>query len=220
MAEEGQGDGGSAGEAAAEAAATAEAIANAKTVLAAGEPEATEAEATETEATEAIETEAEATETEATGAPEAYADFTLPEGMQVNEAAATEFKEIAKGFDLTQEQAQKLVDFETKRAAETKAGNLEAFNQKRVTWLADSKADKEIGGQKFDGSVESAKRGLAEFGTKELIGVLELYGLGNHPEIIRAFARVGEAIGDDTITTGKKGEAPKSRAERIFTSSG
>ncbi len=44
-------------------------------------------------------------------APEEYAEFTVPEGTTLDEQTATEFKGLAKELDLTQEQAQKLLDF-------------------------------------------------------------------------------------------------------------
>ncbi|MGO8944260.1 MAG: hypothetical protein ACLQJ7_11380, partial [Syntrophobacteraceae bacterium] len=44
-------------------------------------------------------------------APSEYAEFTIPEGTTLDEQTATEFKGLAKELDLTQEQAQKLLDF-------------------------------------------------------------------------------------------------------------
>ena len=42
-------------------------------------------------------------------------------------------------------------------------------------------------------------------------------GLGNHPEVLRAFSKAGRAISDDEIESGKgPAVAPKSAAELIY----
>ena len=45
------------------------------------------------------------------GAPEKYEAFKVPDGVQVDEAALKEFEPMARGLNLSQEQAQQLVDF-------------------------------------------------------------------------------------------------------------
>jgi len=48
------------------------------------------------------------------GAPEKYEAFKVPEGVTIDETAATEFGALAKELNLTQENAQKLVDYQIK----------------------------------------------------------------------------------------------------------
>src|SRR5215813_4406120 len=50
-------------------------------------------------------------------APADYKDFTLPEGMTVDQDTATSFKAVVKEYGLSQEQAQKLVDMQAQLAA-------------------------------------------------------------------------------------------------------
>ena len=156
---------------------------------------------------------------ESEGAPETYKDFTLPEGAEVDGEAMTEFQALSKELDLSQGQAQKLIDYQVKFVEGQNAKNVEVWKTMKTGWLTDSKADDEIGGQKFDGSVDSAKLALNTFGTPALVELLETYGLGNHPEIIRYSARVGEAIGEDKIVSGGSKGAEKTTAQRIFTTS-
>lgn len=149
-------------------------------------------------------------------APEEYADFTLPEGMEVDKDLLAEFLPIAKELKLTQDQAQKLVDIEAKMVAK----RMDAWNTVVQGWSEATKTDKEIGGDNFDKNVEVAQRALNTFGTPELKTALNQYGLGNHPELIRLMVRIGNAMREDGIVlpggqpSGNKGEP--GRADRLY----
>ena len=55
------------------------------------------------------------------------------------------------------------------------------------------------------------------FGTPELRDVLNMTGLGNHPEIIRAFYRAGKAISEDAFVSGSPRRADDmDAAKRMF----
>lgn len=151
------------------------------------------------------------------GAPEKYEDFKVPETLTVGENFLEDFHGIAKEFNLSQTGAQKLIDLQSKMAD----AQIEAWEKTKADWLVDAKKDDEIGGQKFDDKVEVGKRALKEFGTDALLEVLDAYGLGNHPEVIRLVSRVGEALGDDTITSGKSaGGGDKTLAQRMYPTHG
>lgn len=152
------------------------------------------------------------------GAPETYEDFKVPDDMKVDAEKLTKFQDLAREFKLTQDGAQKLIDMQVEFSKDVLAQNVEAWKTMRDGWLKDSKADEEIGGQKYAESIEVSQRALVQFGTPALIELLETYGLGNHPEMIRFTARVGAAIGEDKIVPGGGGPGgqQKSTAERIF----
>lgn len=144
------------------------------------------------------------------GAPEQYADFTMPEGVQLDEATLTEFKAVAKDFGLSQEKAQQFLD----RMGPLSAQRTQALmEQARTDWAEQSKADTEFGGTKLTESLAAAAKARDAFGTAELRTLLNESGLGNHPEVIRLFVRVGKAISEDRVVTGGSGvQAPKSGA--------
>lgn len=190
-----------------------------------GEEEATEATATpETteQSTEAAATEAQGTETEAeahAGAPEEYADFTVAEGMTLDNDLLAEFVPMAKELNLPQEKAQALVDMASKLVQKQAAAQQETFRSTVDGWVNAAKTDKEFGGDKFAGSIEVAQRALNSFATPELKEALNTTGLGNHPEMIRLMVRIGNAMKeDDRIVTGTTPpqSAPKSAAEILF----
>jgi hypothetical protein len=165
-----------------------------------------------------------------TGAPEKY-EFKFAPDVVVDTAALEAFTPVLKGLNLTQDQAQQLVDI---YAAQTQAQST-AFGAKlqdpafaveqaglmlanhRDTWASAIKADKDIGGANFDANVQTAQRALARFGSPELKGLLETTGLGNHPALVRAFVQIGKQIREDTPDYGSlNGGARKSNAEVFY----
>lgn len=153
---------------------------------------------------------------EVVGAPEAYEDFTVPEGVELQPDALTNFQGVAKELNLSQEAAQKLVNFQAEFMLEQATAAGEMATKMRTDWLEASKGDQEIGGQKFETTVEAGKRALEEFGTPELSSLLNESGIGNHPEMIRFAARVGAALGEDSFVPGGAKNASKSLAQRIY----
>lgn len=146
-------------------------------------------------------------------APEQYADFTVPEGYTLQGELGDEFKAIAKELDLTQEQAQKLINLDVKRGQAIQ----QETHKASAEWLAQTQADKEIGGTALTENVALAKKALDTFGTPELKTLLQQSGLGNHPEIIRAFYRAGKAISEDSfVPGGTSSQAPGDPAKTLF----
>lgn len=133
--------------------------------------------------------------------PETY-DLKMPDGVELDQAAAAEFTAIAKELKLDQAAAQKLADVGAKMAQR----QVEAHAKLVESWAEQVKTDSEIGGDKLAENLGVARKALEAFGTPELRDVLNATGLGNHPEVIRAFYKVGKAISEDRFVGG----APKS----------
>jgi len=129
--------------------------------------------------------------------PDAYADFDLPEEVALDEALLAEASPLFKELGLTQEQAQKLVDFQAKQVQAGSQSQVDAFNQLMDDWQDQSRNDKEFGGDKFDENVAVARNAIAKFGTPELKQLLEEHGVGNHPEVIRFMVKVGKLTAED-----------------------
>ncbi len=124
------------------------------------------------------------------GAPEQYAEFALPEGFQVDTAVMDEFKGLAKELNLPQETAQKLVDLQAK----VETARAEAFSQQVTDWKNTCRNDKEYGGKDFEANAAVANKALVEYGSPELVKMLQETQLGNHPEMVRAFYKIGKAL--------------------------
>jgi hypothetical protein len=148
------------------------------------------------------------------GAPEKY-EFTMPEGVQMDESGVKAFSEFAKDSNLSQDAAQALLSKMAPAMAQRQADAVEAA---RTEWANLSTADKEIGGDKLTENLAVAKKALDKFGTPELSKLLNESGLGNHPEIIRVLYRAGKAISEDTfVGGGGQGKTePETVAQRMY----
>lgn len=131
-------------------------------------------------------------------------EFTVPEGMVINEPLLKEFASLAKEHGLSQEVGQQLVDLQAKYEQERYDGNNKAWDDMQADWTAAVQSDKEYGGADLKANVAIAKTALKEFGTPELTEMLNFTGAGNHPEFVRLLYRVGKAIGEDNLVTGGK----------------
>lgn len=148
------------------------------------------------------------------GAPEKY-EFTAGEGVELDTEALKDFEPVARDLNLTNEQAQKLVDAYPKILAGVQQRQAEAWQAQTEQWAADVKADKEIGGDKLTANLSAAQRVLDLFGTPELKTYLNDTGLGNHPDLVKAFVKIGKAMSEDGMVDGSN-QGQRSAAEVLY----
>ncbi|MFV0602033.1 MAG: protease [Brachymonas sp.] len=147
------------------------------------------------------------------GAPEQYAAFTAPEGQAFDDTVITAFTEVARKLNLPQDKAQLVLD---EMAPVLAARQAEQFQGARTEWAEASKTDKEFGGDKLKESLASALKARDTFATPELRTLLEQSGLGNHPEVVRLFYRVGKAISEDRMVTGSANPGKSGDARGLY----
>lgn len=153
-----------------------------------------------------------AVETKPEAPAEVTYDFKAPEGMALDQVALGEWQTVAKEAGLTPEAAQRAVDVAVgmlQRQQEAQAAMV-------TTWTEQVTADKEIGGDKLQENLAVARKALETFGTPELRDVLNMTGLGNHPEVIRAFYRAGKTISEDVFVPGAARGSEVDMAKRMF----
>lgn len=148
------------------------------------------------------------------GAPEKY-EFQAGEGVELDAEALKDFEPVARELNLTNEQAQKLVDAYPKILAGVQQRQADAWQAQTEEWAATVKADKDIGGDKLTANLGVAQRALDTFGTPALKEYLNGTGLGNHPELVKAFVKVGKAMSEDGVVTGKE-SGQRSAAEVLY----
>lgn len=148
--------------------------------------------------------------------PEEYI-FTAPEGSQLDTELMAKVVPVFKEAGLTQAKADQLTELFGKEILPTIQRRQEAAWKAEVDgWAEATKKDPEIGGTKFEASVANAARAVNTI-NPGLTAVLDKYGLGNHPEMIRAFSKVADLMAEDTISTQRKNEQTgKTIAERMF----
>lgn len=150
------------------------------------------------------------------GESEAYQPFTLPEGVELDEAALAKATPVLRELNLDQEKAQKLVSFHAeevqRRLDETLSGQRDGHKQLVSEWRETSKADPEIGGDKLNENLALAKKTLNTFGTPELKSMLREWGLDNNPEILRLLVRAGKGLSPDTSVNSDTATAPQPKS--------
>lgn len=148
----------------------------------------------------------------AVAAPEKY-EFKTAEGQELDAEAVKAFEPIAKELNLSNEQAQKLVDvYGSKIMPKLVEQQAAQWQQQIEQWAEQVKADKDLG---TDASIGAAQKAMDKFGSPELKQYFNETGLGNHPELVRIFANIGKAMSEDGLVTGNSGGA-KSAADVLF----
>jgi len=155
------------------------------------------------------------------GAPEKYEDFALPEGAAIDPDVLAEFHPLLQEVHATQEQAQKFVDLQAKFIDKIAEAQQKVWADTKSAWKDARESDEEYGKGKYDESITVARKAMRELGGPALSKALEETGMGDHPELIRAFYRIGKAIGEDNVNFGSAAkEGAKTQAERMFPNQG
>lgn len=128
-------------------------------------------------------------------------ELKLPEGVDAKSLES--FKALAGELKLDSPRAQKALDY---HLGVVKASEEARQAQQRATFEAWGKAarvDKELsdGGKPdaFKASVGLAHQALQKFFPPSIFELLDATGLGNHPDVIRGFVRVGRALQEDSV---------------------
>jgi hypothetical protein len=179
--------------------------------------------ATTTEVSEGNTATTETTATADTAVPEAY-EFSLPEGMTLDQGLLDKATPTFKELGLTNEQASKLVGIyaeHVKAMGEGAGEAAESWYQERRTQeiaqaneagLSTIKADPEIGGNQFDAVRSRVVEAVGAKGTPELRQTFDKLGLANDPEIVRFINRLIDYTptdkGERAGGAGGTGDAP------------
>lgn len=148
------------------------------------------------------------------GAPETYADFGVPEDSLLDANAVSEVLGIAREMDLSQEQAEKLVEIKNSEFNEME----KAVKAKGVEWLEEVKKDPELGGQNFEKNAAIASKMMKKFGNPDFDEALEQTQLGNYKGLIKFVVDIGKHFEEDSLVKSKASASnePRDTAERLY----
>ena len=161
-----------------------------------------------------------------------YEAFKLPDGLSAD-GKLGEFTKILSDIEFAkgdhakmQEYGQKLVDrhiAEVQGALKTQGEYyINAFEQQKTDWLAKTKADPEIGGNRFETAVNAANEFISTHGgteaqQKELRDLLGATGVEYHPAIVRVFAKAMTNMKEGKPLPASRPEArPQSKVEKRY----
>lgn len=150
------------------------------------------------------------------GAPESY-EFATPDGVELAPDVVAAFGEVAKELDLPQDKAQLVIDKMAPLMAQQQVDVLANLDK---AWTEQSRSDPEFGGDKLDENLALVKKAREQFATPEFTKLLNDTRLGNHPEFIRVFVRIGKAISEDRFVGSNSAEvAAKPSPQKLYAAS-
>ncbi len=133
------------------------------------------------------------------GRPESPDKYSLvkPEGLpDYDEGAEKAFREQAHKLGLSDRQAKGLFEWYGSTAGEKFASASEAQKASLEQGLTALKAE---WGQSFADKVAQAQKAVGFYGDDELKGFLNESGLGNHPAMVKLFAKLGSGLKEDGL---------------------
>ncbi len=132
--------------------------------------------------------------------PDQYDDFKLPEGFEANEAMAKSYGELAKELGLSQEKAQKLVDYYCKSISDRAATEQKNFENWQAEQVKTLKDDADFGGAKFEENIALAKKGLSAVADKTLLEYVNSNFLGSYAPFVKMCAKIGALVSEDSAS--------------------
>ena len=145
------------------------------------------------------------------GAPESYGDFKLPEGFTLEGYDLDGVKGIFKESNLTQEQAQRLIDMHCDILQKQAAAQREQIATQIKTWKHDIKSHKD-----FDVELSYAKQAMKRFvTTPEERALFDDPVFSNHPAVWSLLVGIGKALTEDHIGRGGGSASAPERAFKI-----
>jgi hypothetical protein len=166
--------------------------------------------------------------------PPVYDTFTVPEGVTLDDTRVTEFTKVLSDLETTgkvphelvQKFGQTMVDThiaEVKKATDALTELYkQTWDRQKIEWKDAFLKDPEIGGNRFQTTVNSALNFIRTHGgtpeqQTEFRNLMETSGLGNHPAVIRLLASAGRAMAEGVpLAAQKPVPAPKSRVSTMY----
>lgn len=144
-------------------------------------------------------------------------ELKLPADALVDKSDLERIEADAKARGLSAEEAQSILDRENSALASFVEKQKKQTEGIVTGWKKAVEADKEIGGANFPKNAEIAKRAVDRFGSQEFKQALEESGLGNHPELVRVFYKIGKAMENDEFLSGQPNSiGKKSPSELLY----
>lgn len=134
---------------------------------------------------------------EPAAAPEKYEAFTVPDGFTLDETVSKEAGDLFKGLNLSQTQAQSLVDFYIAKTSEAAEAPFKAYETMRQDWQTQMKADPELG-PNLPKVKETIARAFQAIGDAKLESsfreAMDLTGAGDHPAFAKFFYKLAQRV--------------------------
>ena len=155
--------------------------------------------------------------------PDAPVDYTfdLPEGIAKDDPLVSAFTAAVAEAKLPKDAAQAVMSALAPKVAEALQAPYRLWTEAQARWQAEVKADPEIGGTRLQPTLAGIAKMLddARYCDPGLRDALTATGAGNHPAVIRSFAKLAQAVTEGgMVPAGKPAPAARSAADVLYPS--
>lgn len=122
---------------------------------------------------------------------------TLPEGYSVDPVLLNEAAPVFRSLGLTNDQANRLMPLAIKVQERLVEQHNDEFDVLKADWARQARNDPRLGGANWKQTERLLSVALDAAGAgkgSEFRNLMDESGLGNHPAVIRAFRKIGEAL--------------------------
>jgi len=143
----------------------------------------------------------------------------LPKESKLHQSDIDEVAAIARERGLSKDEAAVMLAQREKAAAGFEARSIETMAKARLGWVDTIKADKELGGDNLPETQRLSMLAVERFVSPALREHLRTTGFGDHPEIVRMFRSIGQAMSEDKPGVGgglSKGGGEKKDAASVL----
>lgn len=145
-----------------------------------------------------------------------FAGVEMPEGYELSADEQGRFVDVIKGMNLSNSQARALVKYGTEYASRVVQGVEQLRAQEIAKWGDDAKTALGADLGKVQGLCDTACRKLeAMYPGLNVREALEVTGAGNQIAIVRAFAKLGELLGEDPGLAAQNGAQGSNAAQGV-----
>jgi len=152
------------------------------------------------------------------GAPEAYSEFKVPEGFMLDAEVSKEVGGLFKKMNLTQAQAQELIDFHVKTSNDAFNQPFETWRRMQAEWQKEVRADPVLG-RNLQGVTNTISRAIDVVSKNNpqlaegFRTAMDFTGAGNNPHFIRMFYEMAQMITEGGHVSGK-GPSPAGQTQK------
>ncbi|MDD4556222.1 MAG: hypothetical protein PHE89_02685 [Alphaproteobacteria bacterium] len=143
-----------------------------------------------------------------------YAKVAMPEGFEIDDAMLSEATPLLKDLKVGKENAEKLFKMGAGLIQNFQEKQAQAWEKQQKDWHDTAMNDPVIS---LAENRAIAARAYKELATDGLKAVVDQFGLGNHPEVVRHFYNLGTKMQDDKLVLASgSGVADKTLGQTLY----
>ena len=139
--------------------------------------------------------------------------------MIVSDEQQSELLSVLNKKDATpQQRAQDLINLHGKLVTEMQQQISDNWTKMQDEWVAEIKADKDIGGANLEPALGRIGQLVTKYGSPELKSVFDLTGAGNNPHMIRFLNAIAKDLTEPGFVAGQPGGGTEALANKLYPS--